>query len=81
MDYKLVEVTWLDATSFSNEWLDLEEVKRLQPDSYTTGGYLVDQTDDMVIMAQSKGKVGFYNIFEIPRGSVISIKSYPDKEI
>ena len=72
---KKVEVTWLDATSFSNEWLDIEEIKKLDPDEYTTVAILIDQTDDTVILAQSHGKGRFYNIFEIPKGSVKSLKS------
>jgi len=72
---KLVEVTWLDATSFSNEWLDLEQIRALQPDEYTTVGFLIDQTEDMAVIGQSMGKGEFYNIFKIPRGSIKDIKS------
>jgi len=75
MEYKLVEITWRDATSFSNEWLDYEDIRALDPDIYTSVGILIDQTESMVIIAQSGGKGMYYNIFEIPRGSVIAVKS------
>jgi hypothetical protein len=72
---KKVEVTWLDATSVSNEWLTLEEIKALERDIYTTVGILIDQIDDVVIIGQSQGKGRFYNIFEIPKGAIKSIES------
>jgi len=75
MEFQKVEIIWRDATSFSNEWMDIEEIKLLDPDIYTTVGILIDQTEDMLIVAQSQGKTRFYNIFEIPQGSVKVIKN------
>jgi len=37
MEYKLVEITWRDATSFSNEWLDYEDIRALELRSATSG--------------------------------------------
>ena len=70
---KLVRVEWADATSFSNEWLDFEEIAKLHPDGYFSVGFLIEETEDVVVLAQSKAKVGYYNIFKIPRGCVREI--------
>ena len=70
-----VHVTWHDACSFANEWVALEAIERMHLQECETRGFLVEQTEDSVRIAQSRHAGGeYHNIFVIPRHSVVSIE-------
>ena len=71
---KLVEIFWVDAKAFSNEWLSLEEIKGFNPERCSTGGYIIHEDDEVYYVAMSKGEGVFHNIFLIPKGCVKEIK-------
>ena len=66
----LVEITWVDSKSYSNEWLGLDEIKNFKLEACSTGGYIIHEDDVTYFIAQTKGEQGFYNIFLIPKGCV-----------
>lgn len=69
---ELIEFTWIDSKSYSNEWLGLDEIKDFKPEACSTCGYIVYEDDVAYFVAQTKGEHGFYNIFLIPKGCVTS---------
>ena len=66
----LVEFTWVDSKSYSNEWLNLDEIKNFKPEACSTAGYIVYEDSETYFVAQTRGEHGFYNIFLIPKGCV-----------
>lgn len=70
-----VVVCWLDAKSFANEWLTLEEIQFFRPETCETRGFLCQETDEAVFIAQTRGEeYGYHNVFSIPRGCILSIE-------
>ena len=71
---KLVEIIWIDAKAYSNEWIDLEQVKSFKPENCVTAGYIVHEDTSTYFVAQTKGEGIFHNIFLIPKGCVKEIR-------
>ena len=69
-----VKVIWADARSYSGEWTDLDRIKLFEPEICNTKGYVVNETDKLLMVAQSISECGAYNIMVIPKGCIIKIK-------
>ena len=79
MDYKLVEVTWLDAWGDDAHLIE-EAVINLAPVERRNVGFLMKSDDDKVILTQGiisnlfAGKTFMDGIVVIPRGMIKAIK-------
>ena len=71
---ELVEIFWVDAKAFSNEWLAIGEVKSFNPERCSTGGYIIHEDAESYYVAMTKGEGCFHNIFLIPKGCVKEIR-------
>lgn len=67
---KSVRITWCDAKSFSNEWMDMEQIKDLRLAVCQTEGKLIYEDSQAYYIAQNSQNGSYYNIFLIPKGSV-----------
>jgi len=77
MDRKLVKIVWKDAKTWSNAWMDQEEVADLILPSYTTYGVVIKEDVDSVFITQTLGDE-CRNIIGIHRGCITDIKVYDD---
>ena len=83
MDYKLVEVTWLDAWG-DDAHLEEEAVINLAPVERRNVGFLMKSDDDKVILTQGiisnlfAGKTFMDGIVVIPRGMIKAIRVRDD---
>ena len=70
---KEVKIIWKDAKSYANEWVSIEEAERLKLAEVETKGYLINDTGESVIIAQSFNGNEGHNFIVIPKGAVISV--------
>ena len=66
-----VRVIWIDSLSFSYHWYTLDEVKEFKVKSNITKGLLVHEDDLTISVAQTWGDSSYFNIFMIPKGSIL----------
>ncbi len=73
---KIVEVQWNDSCALSEVWVskrDLEEIT-LTPSDCCTVGYLIQENEESISVAQSINDNQFGKIFTIPLGCVHRIR-------
>ena len=68
-ELKRVEITWIDAKSWSNAWIDTEELNELVLPEYVSCGYVVKETEFSIFLAQTKGDE-YRNIIGINKGCI-----------
>lgn len=67
---QITVVVWKDSITF-NGWCSEEDAKNLELPKVTTIGFLVNKTDDCIILAQStSNKTDFLNLISIPLTSI-----------
>ena len=73
-------ILWKDIQSCDEPWVDLKEAKEMKPVEMKTVGYILEQTEDCVVIAstlcQDGESVGSVNA--IPMGTVVSIEKLVD---
>lgn len=52
MNNEIKTVKWSDSASYRG-WRSEEEVKKLRPLSCTTIGFLIDETDEFIVLSQT----------------------------
>ena len=77
MDRKLVKIVWKDAKTWSNAWVDEEEVAALCLPEYVTYGVVIKEDDKSVFVTQTVGDE-YRNIMGIHKGSITDIEVYGD---
>lgn len=70
-----VEVVWVDSCSYAEVWISKDLIKDipLTPSKCTTVGYLVQEDDNRVTIAQSINDGEYGRLFTIPRGCITNL--------
>jgi hypothetical protein len=71
--FALVEVTWDDASSLEHGWVDPADEK-LQPQLVKTVGFLVNESENYLVIASTTDGNWVNGRFQIPRGMVKAVK-------
>lgn len=71
--FDLVEVTWDDASSLEHGWVDPADEK-LQPQLVKTVGFLVNESENYLVIASTTDGNWVNGRFQIPRGMVKAVK-------
>lgn len=72
---KRVEITWIDSQSGPNEWEFLADRTPLIPAVCTTVGFVIEETDEHVLIANSISKTQLWGQIVIPKVSIRSRRS------
>lgn len=71
--YPLVEVIWDDAAGLRHGWMD--EKEELKPQLVLSVGFLIQETDDHIVIAMDTDQEGAHNgRSQIPRGMIKHMK-------
>ena len=70
----LIEVRWIDAFNPDPRWRPTETIKTKKQCVIYTAGYLIDATDDYLIVSRDKAKGQMSGIFHIPMGTIKSVR-------
>lgn len=73
----MILVTWVDITSQTEPWIDVEEARQLRPARMITAGWIVEQTPEYLTIASTvdldSDLVGDVNC--IPTRTLLEVKS------
>ena len=75
--FELVLVTWLDAASYGDGWYGSQDDLPDEPLEVETVGWLVKQTEKVVIVARTASEFKIEGILVIPSSLVVSIQTPP----
>ena len=53
IEYELIKVTWLDITSKSEPWIDLDEVREMKPATMVSVGWLIVDSESFITVAST----------------------------
>ena len=70
-------IKWVDAQTWTNAWLDGNELSELALPIYEVRGTVVKETPEAIFLAQCTGESEHRNIFGIPKGSILKRKKIP----
>lgn len=62
-----VTIHWMDAKSFGNKWMSIDELEELVMHEASTEGWLVKETSYGYMVAQSICGEEYHNILVIPK--------------
>ena len=80
IDYKYVEVKWLDATG-ENSVIDIEDALKMKPARVTSHGYLIKDTIGFIIIAGTKYDDGMVSeLVCIPKKWILKISTIKKKK-
>ena len=82
-DQKPVKITWLDITSQTDPWIDIDDAMEMKPAIMISVGWIVKDNIDFVTLASTvdteEELVGDVNC--IPRSTIMSIEVlHPEKK-
>ncbi len=73
----MIQVTWVDITSQTEPWIEVEEARQLRPARMVTAGWIVEQTPEYLTIASTvdldSDSVGDVNC--IPTRTLLEVKS------
>ena len=71
-----VKIVWLDSGSFTNQWMEFEKATKLPMEPVETKGFLVAETPDRLIIAQTRSQdaLEVYNVMVIPKVCVVEVQ-------
>lgn len=69
-----VTVKWVDSKSYGNEWLDKEDIDKLDVVHCESVGFIVKEDKDKILLAQSYGGEFYHGLMAIPKGCILEIK-------
>ncbi len=76
--FELVLVTWLDAASYHKDgWFGSQDELPDEPLTVESVGWLVRQTEEVVIIARTASEFKIEGILVIPSSLVVSIQTPP----
>jgi len=67
----VIKIEWLDSMGVTNSWENIDELISLKPATCTTIGYLFEDTDDYITVAQSYSEQQVLGRITIPKCSII----------
>lgn len=70
----LIEVKWYDAFNPDPKWRPTETIKKKKRCVIYTAGYLVDATDDYLIVSRDKATGQMSGVFYIPIGAIKDVR-------
>jgi len=72
---KIVEIKWVDSCSYAEVWVNKEHVSEVpfSPSDCATVGYLIQEDEDCITIAQSINDNQYGKLFTIPRGCIEEI--------
>jgi len=64
-------IKWIDAKTWSNAWLDNDDVPNLKLPICESRGELIKEDSVSIFLAQSKSEDEYRNIIGIPKGCIL----------
>ena len=77
MTMRTIKIEWIDSCSSNTEWTLLSDIcEDIQPIKITTIGFLIQETDDCITVAQNYGidPEQACNFMTIPKGCIKKIE-------
>ena len=68
---KIEIVTWVDSRSDADEWVDAKDVKKLKLPVCHSVGFVLQVTEEIVVIASSMNANKFAGILTIPRRAIL----------
>lgn len=72
MNHKLVKIEWLDSKGITNQWEYWDEIQSMPPSQCWSVGFLIEETDHHLTIAQGVSETQVMGRTTIPRRSVTS---------
>lgn len=70
----LIEVRWIDAFNPDPKWRPTGTIKTKKQCVIWTAGYLVDATDDYLVVGRDKATGQMSGVFYVPMGCIKSVR-------
>jgi len=74
MEHKIVEVTWIDAKTWSNDWIDGHDLSCLTLPVCTSWGMVIKEDKNSIFLSQTASEDDNRNIIGIHRGSITRVR-------
>jgi len=79
-DQSIVKVYWIDSCGFDGGWVENQELENIKPKEVETSGYLIQHSNDYVVIAPTIGDDQNFGSLCIPKCSVIKINILTESE-
>ena len=79
----LVSIVWMDSYGITDKWEHIEDLDPMPPGVCYSVGYVLEQTEDYITIAQSVSKLQVLGRLTVPKCAIISkvTLGYPEVKV